>query len=54
MADLLNPSNRVMVHDLHIIHQPSQCQVGFTGQLNAVFINNFHIHHPILLHIFTA
>ena len=53
MADLLNSSNRVMVHDLHVIHQQSKRQVGFTSQLNAVFINNFHIH-PTLCQIFTA
>nr|DAL90127.1 MAG TPA: hypothetical protein [Caudoviricetes sp.] len=31
MADLLNSSNRVMVHDLHVIHQPAQCQVRCFG-----------------------
>nr|DAY84413.1 MAG TPA: hypothetical protein [Caudoviricetes sp.] len=31
MADLLNSSNRVMVHDFHVIHQPAQCQVRCFG-----------------------
>ena len=53
VALLLHSRGGLMVHDFHVIHQPSKRQVGFTSQLNAIFINNFHIH-PTLCQIFTA